>query len=139
MENIHWDDNELIERLYGLGPQDGHLEECELCAGRWRALLVTRGRVLQTAAASEELLAHAPNLANPVFERPARSFRWLTYALAGVAAVVLLAVLLYRPAPVRNPIPPTSDAEFFAEVSLLAGSTEPAATEPIHALFEVEP
>jgi len=138
MGTRHWDDSELIERLYGLGPQDGHLEECQVCAGRWQALLATRGQVLRRSA-SEELLAHAPNLHHLVLERPARRFRWLTYASATVTAVVLLAVLLYRPAPVRNPIPPPSDAEFFADIYSIAGNTEPAAAEPIHALFEVEP
>jgi hypothetical protein len=54
------------------------------------------------------------------------------------AAVLLLAVVLYRPAPAPKESGPLSDAEFFAEVYSLARSSEPVAAEPMHALFEEE-
>ncbi len=54
------------------------------------------------------------------------------------AAIILLAVLLYRPAPAPQPAPVSSDAELFSEVYSMVQSSEPKAAEPIHALFEVQ-
>jgi hypothetical protein len=132
----HWDDQELIERLYGLGPEDGHLDECERCAARMSALLSARGQVLSPPVVSEELLARQRLAIRRSLQAPVAHRGWLPYVSAmATTAVLLLAVLLYRPAPAPKP---PSDAEFFAEVYSLASSSEPVAAEPIHALFEEE-
>ena len=139
MKARHWGDDELIERLYGLGPADGHLEECGLCASRWRDLLASREQVLQPAPVSEELLVHQRDAVQQACGRPVRSYWWLPYAYASAtAAVLLLAVLLYRPAPVPEPARVSSDTELLADVYSVLMRSEPLAAEPIHALFEVE-
>jgi|WetSurMetagenome_2_1015567.scaffolds.fasta_scaffold371711_2 hypothetical protein len=139
MGSRHWDDHELIGRLYGLGPEDGHLEECEHCAGRWSALVRAREQVLALPSVSEELMARQRLAIRRSLETPARNRRWLSYgSVVATAAVLVLAVLLYRPAPAPKVSESLSDAEFFAEVYSLARSSEPVAAEPIHALFEEE-
>ena len=135
----HWDDHELIERLYGLGPEDGHLDECEHCAGRMSALLSARGQNLAPPAVAEELLARQRLAIRRSLETPGVHRRWLPYGSAvATAAVLLAAVLLYRPAPAPEPNRFPSDAEIFAEAYSLARSSEPLAAEPMHALFEEE-
>lgn len=130
----HWDDHELIERLYGLGPEDGHLDECEHCTGRMRSLLTAREHVLAPPSVSEEWMARQRLAIRRSMDTPGRNRRWLPYGSAvATAAVLLLAVLLYRPAPAPKP---PSDAEIFADVYSLASSSEPLAAEPMHALFE---
>ena len=139
MGSRHWDDHELIERLYGLGPEDGHLEECEHCAGRFGALVSAREQVLAPPSVSEELMTRQRLAIRRSLETPARNRRWLSYgSVVATAAVLVLAVLLYRPAPAPTVSESLSDAEFFAEVYSLARSSEPVAAEPIHALFEEE-
>jgi hypothetical protein len=134
MGTRHWDDDELIERLYGLGPEDGHLDECEHCAGRMSALLGAREQVLAPPSVSEEWMARQRLAIRRSLDTPGRNRRWLPYGSAvATAAVLLLAVLLYRPAPAPKP---PSDAEIFADVYSLANSSEPLAAEPMHALFE---
>jgi anti-sigma factor RsiW len=139
MGSRHWDDQELIERLYGLGPVDGHLDECEHCAGRFGALVSAREQVLAPPSVSEELMTRQRLAIRRSLETPGRNRRWLPYGSAvATAAVLLLAVLLYRPAPPPKASGTLSDAEFFAEVYSLAKSSEPVAAEPMHALFEEE-
>ena len=134
MGTRHWDDDEIISSLYGLGPSDGHPAECESCARRLRALVAARERVLELPPVSEGLLTRQRTSIGQRIQAPAWRPGWLSFAFAtATAAVVLLAVTLYRPAPVSEP----SDAEFFAEVYSIVG-TEPLAVEPMHALFEVE-
>ncbi len=134
----HWNDDELMERLYGLGPEDGHLRECAACGARWRALLQARGRVLEPPPIAEELLAAQRRAIYTRLEQPVSRRGWFSFAPAAVAtaAVLLLAVLLRGPAPRTNSEP--SDTELFADVFVLAQGTEPQAVEPIHALFEVD-
>jgi len=139
MNNVHWTDDQLIGRLYGVGPDDGHLERCEECAGRWRALEVSRALLLEPAPAPDEFLAGQRRAIYGRLEHGAgRRFGWLKLATAAAAtaAVVVLAVVLYRPAPA--PRSGLSDAELYAEVYSLVQSDEPLAIQPIHAIFEVE-
>jgi hypothetical protein len=135
----HWNDDELIAQLYGMGPQDGHLEGCAECADRWRALAATRARIVQPPAVPEGFVAGQRRAIYRRLESPERSRALLPYASAmATAVIVLLVVLIYRPAPTPQPAPGSSDAELFAEVYSMVQSSEPKAAEPIHALFEVQ-
>ena len=136
MGSRHWDDHELIKRLYGVGPEDGHLDECDRCAGRWSALVSARDQVLAPPSVSEELMARQRLAIRRSLENAGVHRGWLLYASAtATAAVLLAAVLLYRPAPAPEPL---SDRQFFADVYSMARSSEPLAAEPMHALFEEE-
>jgi anti-sigma factor RsiW len=136
MGSRHWDDRELIERLYGVGPEDGHLDECDRCAGRWSALVSARDQVLAPPSISEELMARQRLAIRQSLENAGVQRGWLPYAWAtATAAVLLAAVLLYRPAPAPEPL---SDRQFFSDVYSMARSSEPLAAEPMHALFEEE-
>jgi len=143
MRDRHWNDDELIARLYGIGPLDGHLEECEDCAGRWRQLLAARERVLQPPEVSEERMAALRRAVCDPLEQPARP-TWrpgFAGALASLALLVL-AILLSRPAPSPQPLMAVSSApsetELFAEIYDTVQTTEPLAVAPIHSLFEEE-
>jgi len=135
----HLSDDELIARLYGVGTQDGHLDGCAQCTDRWKALLAARARVVQPPALPEEFVAGQRRAVYQRLGSPERSRALLPFASAmATAAIVLLAVLLYRPAPTPQPARGFSDAELFAEVYSMVQSSEPKAAEPIHALFEVQ-
>lgn len=138
MSDAHWTDHQMVERLYGLGPGDGHIEQCEECADRWRALEASRARLLDQEPASEEFLAGQRRAIYGRLEPGAERPWWLQVAAtaAATAAVVLLAFLLHRPAPA--PYSGLSDAELYAEVYSLVQSDEPMAILPVHAIFEVE-
>ncbi len=141
MSGKHWDDDDLIGHLYGVGPGDGHLEECAECGKRWQALLGRRGSVLAQPDLPEEFLAQQRLEIRQRISRNDRSRWWLALAPAAVtAAVLLIAVFLYRPAPAPPPTPSitSADRELYTEVYSMAQANEPQAAEPIQALFEEE-
>jgi anti-sigma factor RsiW len=134
----HWSDDELIGHLYGVGPEDGHLEQCQECAQRWQVLVGVRQQALKAPPMSEELLA---GQRQAIYGRLAASSPkrgWLPFAPAAIAAaaVILLAVVLYRPVPTPAPGLGIPDAELYADVYSIVQSNEPLAVEPMHALFE---
>jgi hypothetical protein len=135
----HWSDDELIARLYGVGPEDGHLDGCAKCADRLRTLTAARARIVQPPAVPEEFVAGQRRAVYQRLGSRERSRALLPYASAmATAALIFLGVLLYRPAPAPQPALVFSDAELFSEVYSMAQSSEPKAAEPIHALFEVQ-
>ncbi|MFB3779137.1 MAG: hypothetical protein ACE141_16080 [Bryobacteraceae bacterium] len=138
MTTRHWGDDDLIGHLYGVGPEDGHLEECPECAGRWRALMAVRQQLLEPPSVPEGLLAAQRRAIRGRLDAPRKRVGWLAYASAalGTAAVIVLAILLRGPGPV--PPPAFSDAELYAEAYAEALSGEIEALAPMHALFEVE-
>jgi hypothetical protein len=129
----HWDDDALIRRLYGIGPQDGHLDECLECAQRWEAMSAVRKGVLEPPRTPEVLLAAQRRAIYDRLEQPPIRLALVPAALA-TAALVLAAVLLHKPAPQNYQA--QSDAALMADVYSLVQSDEPRAVEPIHALFE---
>ena len=138
MNGGHWNDDDFVGRLYGIGPGDAHLAECPDCAQRWQRLIEQRVRVLEPPNVPEAMLASQRREVQRRLERPGKGFRWLSFAAAGATAgAVMLAVLLYKPVPA--PAPSASDHELYAEVYSLVQSDEPEAVEPIRALFEVQP
>lgn len=138
MTSRHLSDDELIERLYGLAPHEGHLDNCGECAARWRNLVAARERLAGAEPVPEELLAAQRRAVYRRLEADRGVRRWLSLwppALA-TAAVVVLAVAMYRPSPVAPRDP--SDAELFADSYSLAQSLEPVAVEWMRGLFETE-
>jgi hypothetical protein len=134
MNGGHWNDDDLVGLLYGVGPGDAHLAECPDCAQRWQRLIEQRVRVLEPPNVKEAILASQRREVERRLERPGINFGWLSFATAGA---VMLAVLLYKPVPA--PAPAASDHELYAEVYSLVQTDEPEAVEPIRALFEVQP
>lgn len=141
MAQKHWTEDEFIARLYELGPQDGHLEECPECAVRWRQLLARREELRAPLALDEALLARRRQAVYAAGQIPPAR-RWVPYGLAVAASVAVFAVALSvsrqagPPAQVADSSQTISDSELLADVYSLVHSPEPAALEPVRALFE---
>lgn len=133
MEN-HWTDDNLIERLYGVGPEGDHLAHCVECARRLEMLAVRKRIVTREPEIPAGLLAAQRTAVYQRMERPRYGMRAVP-AFAGACALAL-ALVMYRPAPPAAPQAVVSDAQFFSEVSSLIQTPEPAAAEPIRRLFK---
>jgi hypothetical protein len=137
MSGKHWDDDALIGRLYGVGPDDGHLGDCAECAQRWQTLLARRESVLAQPGLPEELMDRQRREVYQRLESSAKRRWWLPFApVAATAGVVLLAVVLFRSGPAPPPVVSSADSGLYTEVYSLVQTSEPQAVEPIHALFE---
>jgi hypothetical protein len=143
--STHLNDQELLDRLYGLAEPGDHLTSCSACSTRWEEM---RARKAQLAAASEVsadfLAAQRRAIYARMGERPASNYRWAS----AVAAAGLIIGAFFVNRPVSTP-PPTlpihtgtapasdvSDSQLFAEVYSMRDSTESRAAAPIRALFE---
>jgi predicted anti-sigma-YlaC factor YlaD len=130
----HLTTDELVDRFYGL-EAEGHLEECEECAERFRQLGEQRAMAAEAIGASHEFLAaQRRNIYARMGEKPQGRMKWVP---AVAAAVCLLAVSILSHRPVAQVAKPeVADAQLFSDVYSMEQSMEPIAAKPIHAIFE---
>jgi hypothetical protein len=130
----HFNDDELLDRLYGLAEEDAHLETCADCARRFEQMRERRASV----AAPEEvpsgfLAAQRRKIYARLGEQPRRRMGWVP--AVGAACLLAVGVFMYRPAP-APPLDTAADEQLFSDVYSIEQSTEPIAAAPIHDLFE---
>lgn len=128
---MHYNDDDLMDRLYEAGRTDDHLERCAECRGRWEGLLLRRRQVLAPAPETEDWLCRTrvpigEPARPPAFRRP----------LAALAALALLAVVLIRQASPPAPVVASADSQLLNEVYAMIQNDEPRAAAAVHALFE---
>ena len=149
----HWTDEQMIDHLYGIGPEDNHLAGCEECTGRLSVMVANRSAVEETVSAgdgltSDFLAAQRRKIYARIDQRSKWSsgrsiWRWASAAAAITVVGGGLAVLdqthsldlvrhVDQKAQVSSRI---SDTQLADEVSLLADSPEPQPTAPLQALF----
>jgi hypothetical protein len=143
-QSAHWTDEQLIDYLYGIGPNDGHLNQCESCFARLSAMQTRRKRVsLPEAPVSEQFLAAQRRSIYGRLSEPRPWWRDLRFiALPGrrlAAATALVVVLggsltLYENHR-RELAEARSDAQLAQDVSQMSFESEPQATAPLHGLF----
>jgi hypothetical protein len=131
----HLSNDELLDRLYGLAGEAGHIESCTDCQQRWNQLREQRARLAVSDDVSTGFLAgQRRKIYARLGEEPRHQMKW---APALAAACLLVAgVFLYRPAAAPHQSAVVSDAQLFSDVYSMEQSVEPRAAEPIHALFE---
>lgn len=140
----HWTDEQLIAHLYGVGPQDPHVDNCADCQARLLAMQSQRKAEELAASPGEvgfEFLAAQRRQIYAKITEPARWWsrlqlrRWASAAagLAVIAGGLLIVEHDRKPPVVPNNI---SDAQLAQDVSRMAEDSEPPATAPLQALFE---
>ena len=131
--NRHLNNDELIERLYGVGRDDAHVENCRECAERLNELRARREKLAPAQEVSSEFLAAQRRKIYSRLGEERRTSRAWAPALAA-ASLLAIGVFIYKPAqPIHTE---SADAELFADVYSMEQTTEPRAAAPIHALFE---
>jgi anti-sigma factor RsiW len=139
MMEMHYSDDELVDRLYEAGRTDDHLERCAECRARWEALLLRRREVLAPPEIPEAWLAAGrQRLERRLAESGASGWtaRVLRPAFATLT-LALMAILLEGPARQPAPVVASSDAQLLNEIYTLIQEDEPRGAIPVKALFEV--
>jgi hypothetical protein len=136
MDARHWTDDDLLNRLYGVGGGDeAHLSACADCTARLRLFEARRSQSAAVPEPSHEFLAAQRRaIHRRLGESPARRLHWAP----AFAAMLMLIIgfMLFRPGQTPQLQQPITDDSVFAEVYSLEQSSEPAAAQPIQALFE---
>ncbi|MBV8897795.1 MAG: hypothetical protein JO051_14885 [Acidobacteriaceae bacterium] len=141
----HWTDEQLIQHLYGVGPEGNHIDECSHCQARLSAMHVARSANEIECSPSEQvplelLAAQRRSIYSRIdrlagFQLGLQIRRW---AAAG-AMVVLLGggFFLYEQnqhqQAGQNKV---TDAQLAQEVSQVAQDSEPSPTRPLQGLFD---
>ncbi len=146
--NRHWTEDDFIERIYGVGPPDTHLDDCRECHAAWRAFAARRDslRAAEPPQIPAEVLMSQRREIHRRMERPAKPLVKRVVPVLAAAGMLATALLLVRPSAVSPQPParaivienPSSDAQFFREMAAMAQSSEPRAAKPIEGLFGEE-
>jgi hypothetical protein len=140
----HLSDDELIDRLYGLGDS---VHQCAECDRRLREMERRRAQIASSAPVSGDFLAaQRRGIYSRLGQQPRSRLSWApaTVGALCVAAAGLIAYHSGRPASAPMPVPAqysashsdAADAQLFSDVYAMEQSAEPRAAAPIHALIE---
>ena len=137
-QSAHWTDEQLIDHLYGIGPSDGHLNQCEHCVSRLAAMETRRRQVSVEEPVSDQFLAAQRRT---IYARLSERHRWWhevpgRHMVAAAAMVVVLAgsAGVYQHHR-RELAESRADAQLAQEVSQMSFESEPQATAPLQELF----
>jgi hypothetical protein len=140
MKTEHWTDELLVAHLYGAGPEDGHLKECDACRLRVSEMQANRQSFEALRGMDEdvtfELLARQRRAVYAGLGRKRSAFaagRWAS-AVAMVAIVAGAIILIEERQQTDNR--QISDAQIVEEVSQMAQDPTPTAVAPIEGLFK---
>ncbi len=142
----HLNNDELLDRLYGLGELGvAHLRECQECSSRFQALERRRAEVAAASSRASEaasnrlLMVQRRAIYSKLGRAPAARLHWAPAALAA-AFLLVTGVFLARPHAVRPPDAASGvelrEEQLFSDLNSMEQSDEPRAAAPLHALFE---
>ena len=137
-QSAHWADEQLINHLYGIGPADGHLNQCELCLSRLSRMESRRREVPVEETVSDQFLAAQRRA---VYDSLSQSHHWWNeiplrrWAAAGAMFTVLLGSAALYQDHRRELAEARADAQLAQEVSQMSFESEPQATAPLKGLF----
>ena len=135
--STHWTDEQILDRLYGLAEDDGHLAECASCRARWEQAALRRP-VLQSVDPEPAFLALQRRQIYDHVESGRGHFSLKMVSAMAAAGALAMALIVYSPAPpARKPAQiQISDAQLHSDIYLMMASSEPKAAEPVRELFE---
>jgi anti-sigma factor RsiW len=139
----HWTEDELLAHLYGIGPENGHIEACSECARRLQSM--QEARSLSEAAGinsiepSFEFLAAQRRRIYQRLSKPPQYALVRRFAPAIAASLAIAGGLLLFEEQHSNssrPVVKPADTELVEDVGRTAMNPEPAPLAPLQALFE---
>ncbi len=139
MGDTHWSEDELIGRLYGVGPEGDHPDRCPECGERLRRLTGRRQQLLRAEGAVRP--GRLARQLHAVEERAARPPAWRPWPAVALAGGLMVAAFVYdrpRPAPQPPAAAAAAETRLFEEVFEEVARSEPRALDPVQALFEVK-
>ena len=139
-QSAHWTDDQLMDRLYGLGPADGHLDQCEFCQNRLTAMETRRQQLSVEETVSPDFLAAQRRA---IYARVGKPHHWWNdlSVRRWAAAAAMLTVLAGSAALYENhqrreaAAEAISDAQLAQDVARMSFDSESPATAPLRELF----
>jgi hypothetical protein len=134
----HWTDEQLLEHLYGIGPADDHLDQCELCSNRLSSMQTRRLRLSGEEPVGDDFLAAQRRA---IYARMSKPHHWWNdvpvrhwAAAAAMFTVLAGSAALYQDHR-REIAEAQADAQLAQDVSQMSFDSESKATAPLQGLF----
>ncbi len=141
----HWTDDQLIAYLYGVGPENRHVDVCADCEARLSRMQSVRQSCTAEEISPDFLAAQRRSIYAQLTQSETwfakngfTALRWRRWAPAGAASLLLGAgVFWYQERESRQVYNNSlSDAQLAQDVSTMSQNTEAQPTAPLQALFE---
>ncbi len=142
----HYTEADFLDRLYEIGREDGHLEECADCRAGYETWLAARKQITHPPEVPAGLLLQQRQQILERAGQPLGLFRniWRWSPALAAAAAVLFAILWNVPGPKPAVIEApavvetaqATDAQVMAEIYKTVYDVEPQAVAPLRGLFE---
>jgi hypothetical protein len=134
----HWTDDQLIDHLYGVGPADGHFEQCADCRARFAAIEARRRQPVVEESVDDSFLATQRRAIYARLGKPRRW--WHAFTIQRLAAAAAMFIVLAGSATLyqshrRELDESRADAQLAQDVSRMSFESEPLATAPLKGLF----
>jgi anti-sigma factor RsiW len=139
MRDRHWTDDELISRLFEVGPEDRHLETCSECAKRYEIVRqrYDNSRAISAAVHEGKLTAQRLAVRAQLKDKTHKFRPRLAYSSAVALLLMVVALIVFRlNPPKQSPPEPVSEDQLMEEVYQMSSSAEPSSIEPVQSLFE---
>lgn len=141
--SMHLNDDQLLDRLYGIAEGDTHLDACEECQARWSELLQRRAVATSLAPPAAEYFHQQRREVHKRLGISPRSFAIVL--VPATLAVMLMAGLVLTTTSSKAPAPTPSlksssivEVGWFEDAYSATREMEPRAASPIRHLFEAE-
>jgi predicted anti-sigma-YlaC factor YlaD len=140
----HWTDEQLIEHLYGIGPEGEHLESCEPCRERLSQMGAARHAIEAEFSPAEQVAvelvaAQRRSIYRRIAQIPSSQLGLKVRGWAAAAAMIVLlgggAYVYEQNQDQRVAQSRLTDAQLAQEVSAIAQDSEPSPTAPLQQLF----
>ena len=129
----HWTEDDFLNALYEVGPEDGHPAGCPACRARLEEYRANHRRITASPEVPPSLLAgQHRQIQTAITPRPRLPWLLKWTPAAATLAMVLVAALWKTP---TTPPPSKTDAQLMAEIYQTVYTSEPAAFQPVHGLF----
>jgi anti-sigma-K factor RskA len=140
----HWTDEQLIASLYGIGPENNHLNECVQCRERLSVLSANRQALEREGDSDREVsFAFLAAQRRKIYARlsePARPWQRLSVWRWASAAMTVLVLgsgfAMFEQHQHESAKSQISDAQLAQEMSRMSQDLEAQPTAPLQGLFE---
>jgi anti-sigma factor RsiW len=139
MRDKHWTDDELISKIFEVGPENGHLETCSECANRYEAVRqrYESNRTIFAEVHEGKLTAQRLAVRARIKSKTHKFRPMLAYTSAAALLLMAVVLIVFRLNSPNQPLSePVSEDQLIEEVYQISSSAEPSAIEPVQSLFE---
>ena len=133
--NRHWTEADFVDRLYEVGRDDNHLDECVECRTKWEQWSARRRDSLAVPDVPAAFLSEQRRRIEARIDQPSGWPLYMKWSPAVAVAALVLFAVSWRTLPKPEPRA-SNDAQLMSDIYRTVSNAEPGVVEPLRGLFE---